>query len=159
MQDCFNLVSICINSRYWFPWIICICRHYWIIIHCYWKELTQIMVIIAFELVRCTVWHIIILFQTLFFPRNCLGIQLYEMAQEIETSIPPLDASDVIQVKDFYKGRNVFITGSTGFMGKVLVEKLLWDCEDIGNLYLLVRPKKGESVQRRVDDMLKLPVW
>ena len=35
------------------------------------------------------------------------------------------------KVSDFYSGKSIFVTGSTGFMGKVLVHKLLSDCPDI----------------------------
>lgn len=28
-------------------------------------------------------------------------------------------------VKSFYEGQTIFITGATGFMGKILIEKLL----------------------------------
>lgn len=56
------------------------------------------------------------------------------------------------RVADFYRDRSIFITGATGFMGKVLVEKLLRDCGDLDKLYLLVRTKKGvEPKQRRQD--------
>lgn len=63
-----------------------------------------------------------------------------------------------IQVRDFFKGRNVFITGGTGFMGKVMIEKLLYSIPNIGNIYILIRPKRGKSVQQRLVDITKLPV-
>lgn len=61
-------------------------------------------------------------------------------------------------VRDFYRGRSIFITGGTGFMGKVLVEKLLRSCPDIKNIYLLMRPKKGQDVQQRLQELLNAPV-
>lgn len=61
-------------------------------------------------------------------------------------------------VKDFYMGRSIFITGGTGFMGKVLVEKLLRSCSGIKNIYLLMRPKKGQNVQERLQELLNAPV-
>lgn len=61
-------------------------------------------------------------------------------------------------VKDFYRGRSIFITGGTGFMGKVLVEKLLRSCPGIKNIYLLMRPKKGQSIDERLEELLKAPV-
>lgn len=61
-------------------------------------------------------------------------------------------------VKDFYRGRSIFITGGTGFMGKVLVEKLLRSCPDIKNIYLLMRPKRGQNVQERLSELLNAPV-
>ncbi|XP_068611535.1 fatty acyl-CoA reductase 1 [Brachionichthys hirsutus] len=57
-------------------------------------------------------------------------------------------------IAEYYAGKNVLITGATGFMGKVLVEKLLRSCPDVEALYLLVRPKAGQSMQQRVSDMV-----
>lgn len=36
-------------------------------------------------------------------------------------------------------------------MGKVLVEKLLRDCERVGKIYILVRQKKGVNPQERYE--------
>ncbi|XP_073948972.1 putative fatty acyl-CoA reductase CG5065 [Choristoneura fumiferana] len=44
-----------------------------------------------------------------------------------------------LSVADFYSGKSVFITGGTGFLGKVLIEKLLYSCKDIDKIYVLVR--------------------
>lgn len=62
-------------------------------------------------------------------------------------------------VRDFYKDRSIFVTGGTGFMGKVLVEKLLRSCPDIKNIYLLMRPKKGQDVQQRLQELLNAPLF
>lgn len=51
-----------------------------------------------------------------------------------------------LSIKDFYKGKNILVTGGTGFMGKVLLEKLLYSVPDIGKIYVLMRPKKGKSI-------------
>lgn len=61
-------------------------------------------------------------------------------------------------IAEFYAGKNVLITGATGFMGKVLVEKLLRSCPQVRALYLLVRPKAGQSMQQRVSDMMACKV-
>lgn len=55
-------------------------------------------------------------------------------------------------VTEFYRDRNVFITGATGFLGKVLVEKLLRSCPDIKTLYLLIRPKSGKDIRIRIQE-------
>ncbi|XP_046592784.1 fatty acyl-CoA reductase wat isoform X2 [Neodiprion lecontei] len=56
-------------------------------------------------------------------------------------------------LQEFYAGQTVFITGGTGFLGKVLIEKLLRSCPDLTAIYILVRPKKGRDVQSRVEDI------
>ena len=42
-------------------------------------------------------------------------------------------------------------------MGKVLVEKLLRACP-VKKIYVLIRPKKGVEIQKRLDDMLSFEV-
>ena len=61
-------------------------------------------------------------------------------------------------IADYYAGKSILITGATGFMGKVLVEKLLRSCPEVRALYILVRPKAGQSMQERVSDMMKCKV-
>ncbi|KAJ8939308.1 hypothetical protein NQ314_011166 [Rhamnusium bicolor] len=55
-------------------------------------------------------------------------------------------------IQKFYKSCNVFITGGTGFMGKILIEKLLRSTE-VSTLYVLVREKKGKNVHTRIDEL------
>lgn len=43
-------------------------------------------------------------------------------------------------------------------MGKVLMEKLLRSSPDVKAVYILVRPKAGQSMQERVANMLKCKV-
>jgi fatty acyl-CoA reductase len=50
-------------------------------------------------------------------------------------------------------GRNVFITGGTGFLGCVLIYKLLKFCPDIGNIYMLIREKRGVKHEERLLEM------
>lgn len=57
-------------------------------------------------------------------------------------------------IAEFYRGRSVFITGATGFMGKVLVEKLLRSCPGVDQLYLLMRPSKGKDVSARLVEFI-----
>ncbi|XP_042149489.1 putative fatty acyl-CoA reductase CG5065 [Ixodes scapularis] len=58
------------------------------------------------------------------------------------------------KVQSFYQDQVIFITGSTGFLGKVLVEKLLRSCPGIERIYLLIRPKKGSSPAERLEVFL-----
>lgn len=66
---------------------------------------------------------------------------------------------DYISVPEFYNGRSIFITGGTGFMGKVLVEKLLRSCPGIKNIFLLVRPKRGQEINLRLSEILNGPLF
>ncbi|ENN72488.1 hypothetical protein YQE_10829, partial [Dendroctonus ponderosae] len=61
-------------------------------------------------------------------------------------------------VANFYNGKTVFITGGTGFMGKVLLEKLLRSCPGVAQIYLLIRPKKGQNAQERLQQLLCSPM-
>ena len=61
-------------------------------------------------------------------------------------------------IVDFYAGRTVLVTGATGFMGKVLLEKLLRSCPTITRIYILIRPKKGFSVEMRLTQLLESKV-
>lgn len=63
-----------------------------------------------------------------------------------------------MSIKEFFGGRNVFITGGTGFMGKVLIEKLVRSCPDIGNIFMLVRHKKEKDSAARIKDILEFKV-
>ncbi|XP_059480666.1 putative fatty acyl-CoA reductase CG5065 [Neocloeon triangulifer] len=66
---------------------------------------------------------------------------------------------DMPTIPEFFKGRSIFITGATGFMGKVLVEKLLRSCPELDTIYLLLRPKKGHSVEERLDEFRNSQVF
>lgn len=63
-----------------------------------------------------------------------------------------------MSIKDFFKGRNVLVTGATGFMGKVLIEKLVRSCPEIGKICLLVRHKKGKDTNSRIKEILDVKV-
>ncbi|CAG9802503.1 unnamed protein product [Chironomus riparius] len=56
-------------------------------------------------------------------------------------------------IPNFFAGQEIFITGGTGFLGKVLIEKLLRSCPDIKTIYLLLRPKKGHSIDERLTSL------
>lgn len=62
-------------------------------------------------------------------------------------------------IQKFYHGQSVFITGGTGFLGKLLIEKLLRGCPGIAFIYLLVRPKKGKDVEQRIEEIFDDPLF
>jgi FlaA1/EpsC-like NDP-sugar epimerase len=62
-------------------------------------------------------------------------------------------------ISDFYVGQKLLVTGATGFMGKVLIEKLLRACPDLDSIYILVRDKKGKTPEERWQDITQQTVW
>jgi fatty acyl-CoA reductase len=58
----------------------------------------------------------------------------------------------------WFEGQNIFVTGATGFLGKVLVEKLIRMCPDVGNIFLLIRPKKGMEPSERIKELISSTV-
>ncbi|KAI1285384.1 putative fatty acyl-CoA reductase [Halotydeus destructor] len=71
----------------------------------------------------------------------------------------PMDMQNESKIANFYVNRSVFITGATGFMGKVLVEKLLRSCPGIKNIYVLLRTKKGMEARQRLDELLNAKIF
>ncbi|XP_049545191.1 fatty acyl-CoA reductase wat-like [Anopheles darlingi] len=53
-------------------------------------------------------------------------------------------------VPSVFAGADVFITGGSGFMGKVLIEKLLRSCPKIGHVFVLMRAKRGKPLEERL---------
>jgi len=64
------------------------------------------------------------------------------MAAKVECGVPT--------IAEFYSGKNIFLTGGTGFIGKVFIEKVLRSCTDVGDIYILIRPRRGKSVRDRM---------
>ncbi|XP_010504577.1 PREDICTED: fatty acyl-CoA reductase 6, chloroplastic-like [Camelina sativa] len=60
--------------------------------------------------------------------------------------------SDVIGIIRFLRGKSYLVTGATGFLAKVLIEKLLRESPEIGKIFLLMRSKDQESANKRLYD-------
>ncbi|KAH8311720.1 hypothetical protein KR044_007672 [Drosophila immigrans] len=54
-------------------------------------------------------------------------------------------------IQAFYKNKTILITGGSGFIGKVTIEKLLRSTE-VKRIYVLLRPKKGLQIHERIAD-------
>jgi len=55
-----------------------------------------------------------------------------------------------LNIRHIYEGKVILITGCTGFLGKVVLEKLLRSIPGIKKIYILVRPKSGISTKERL---------
>lgn len=64
-----------------------------------------------------------------------------------------------MNIEDYLRGKCIFITGGSGFMGKVLIEKLLRTCPQISKIYLLLRAKSGKNVLERRVDIINVQVF
>jgi len=62
------------------------------------------------------------------------------------------------EVAEFFRGRSIFVTGASGFMGKVLLEKLLYSCTDLRIIYILMRSKRSKTPEQRAEEMFNIPV-
>lgn len=58
------------------------------------------------------------------------------------------------EIQEFFRDSNVFVTGGTGFLGKVLIEKLIRSVPHIGQVYILIRPKRGKSAKERFNQLM-----
>ena len=53
----------------------------------------------------------------------------------------------LMDIQGFYRDKTIFLTGTTGFVGKVVLEKILRSLSDFKKIYIMVRPKKGMTNQ------------
>ncbi|XP_075144765.1 fatty acyl-CoA reductase wat-like [Haematobia irritans] len=62
-------------------------------------------------------------------------------------------------IRSFFSGKVIFITGGTGFLGKVFLEKLL-RTTDVKRIYLMIRPQDGANINERFEEsILKSPLF
>ena len=59
-----------------------------------------------------------------------------------------------LATSQFYRGKSIFITGVTGFIGKVLLEKILRSFPDVAGVFVLIRSRKGLAARERLDSQV-----
>lgn len=69
-------------------------------------------------------------------------------------------SDDLTPVGRMFDGRSVFVTGASGFIGRVLLEKLLRSYQGIKNIYILMRTKKNQNPMERLHkQLLRAPIF
>ncbi|KAF5187518.1 Fatty acyl-coa reductase [Thalictrum thalictroides] len=75
-----------------------------------------------------------------------LNGKLQEQLREREMVL----SSDGIGIVKFIKGKVFLITGATGFLAKVLIEKILRTVPDVGKIYLVIKAKDKDAALQRI---------
>uniref|UniRef100_A0A914I2E4 Fatty acyl-CoA reductase n=1 Tax=Globodera rostochiensis TaxID=31243 RepID=A0A914I2E4_GLORO len=64
-----------------------------------------------------------------------------------------------LKVSPLFEDSCLLITGATGFLGKVLLEKLLFSQPKIDKIFLLIRPLNKQTVKERLEALLESPLF
>ncbi|XP_070154148.1 putative fatty acyl-CoA reductase CG5065 isoform X6 [Polyergus mexicanus] len=62
-------------------------------------------------------------------------------------------------IDTFFAETVILVTGATGFLGKALLEKLLRSCPRVATIFVLIRPKRNQSIEERFRELLENPVF
>ncbi|KAJ4885758.1 Fatty acyl-CoA reductase 2 [Raphanus sativus] len=71
-------------------------------------------------------------------------------------TLMPFNGAAMVGIKEglgivsYLQGKTFLITGSTGFLAKVLIEKVLRMAPDVGKIYLLIKAKNKEAAIQRL---------
>ena len=68
------------------------------------------------------------------------------------------DSEKYDSIEGFYAINAILVTGATGFVGKSILEKLIRVCPRIAAIFLLIRPKRGQTLEQRFKKLLDDPV-
>ncbi|XP_055627553.1 fatty acyl-CoA reductase 2-like [Toxorhynchites rutilus septentrionalis] len=77
-----------------------------------------------------------------------------EKCENIRKQCNPNEGVEQNRILAMYKDATILITGGTGFLGKVLLEKTL-RCLNVKKIFLLIRRKDGQTAQERLVKLLK----
>lgn len=62
-------------------------------------------------------------------------------------------------IEAFFAESVILLTGATGFLGKALLEKLLRSCPRLATIFILIRPKQGQTIEQRYKNLLENSVF
>ncbi|KAL3327568.1 hypothetical protein AABB24_035310 [Solanum stoloniferum] len=73
-----------------------------------------------------------------------------------EKEIISQKANNGIGIVEFFEGKNILVTGGTGFLAKALIEKMLRTTPKINKIYILIRAKdKGAAFNRLKSEIIE----
>ncbi|XP_046975845.1 fatty acyl-CoA reductase wat-like [Vanessa cardui] len=84
--------------------------------------------------------------------------EIQEEAQATNNAIKKAITSGNSLVQKFYDDAVVFITGGSGFVGKHMIDKI-FRSTNVRKIYMLLRVKKGKTVQERLKAVLDDPLF
>jgi len=65
-----------------------------------------------------------------------------------------------MDIYESFRGKSIFFTGVTGFVGKVFLWKLIKEFPDLDNVVVLIRTKKGQKpLDRFAKEVMSSPCW
>lgn len=69
---------------------------------------------------------------------------------KVKDLVPYERHDDGIGITKFLRGKAFLITGATGFLGKVLIEKMLRTAPDVNKIFILIKAKNKEHAMKRL---------
>jgi fatty acyl-CoA reductase len=66
-----------------------------------------------------------------------------------------MEGESASPVQQLFRDAGVLVTGGTGFLGQLLLEKLLRACPGIKTMFLLMRSKKGKTEAERFAEIFE----
>ena len=61
-------------------------------------------------------------------------------------------------IEEFYADNAILLIGATGFVGKGLLEKIMRVYSRIAAIFILLRPKKDQTIEQRFKKLIDDPV-
>lgn len=63
------------------------------------------------------------------------------------------------RIEEIFEGKTILLTGGTGYVGKVLIEKILRCVDGVKKIYVLIRTKKGKDPNFRLKEIFLGPLF
>ena len=92
---------------------------------------------------------------------SCCGWRLYNI-NTLNVKINENNVNENLNkansIESFYADTGILVTGATGFVGKGILEKLMRVCLRIAAIFILIRPKKNQTIEQRFKKLMDDPV-